>query len=123
MKKGLLAALVLAAVFVALVFVFVSQRIETLVVAAVEQVGSDASGRTVDLDKASLSFAPGETTDLNLRLLLPGGFSPDAPFKFDEVTIALDVAAAFANPAVIHEMTIWSPYVTYSLEAAPQGTS
>ena len=117
MKKGLIAALFFAVLVVALAAVFVSQRIESLVVAALEQVGSDASGRPVSLEQASLSFTPGETTDLNLRLIQPGGFSPDAPFKFDEVRIAIDVAGAFSNPAVIHEMIVWSPYITYRLEA------
>lgn len=115
MKRGFIAALALITL-VAAAAVFVSHRIESLVTAAVEQVGADASGQPVVLDQATVAFAPGEIRDLSLRLTMPDGFRPAASFKFDEVRIAFDVAAAFANPAVIHEMTVWSPYITYRLK-------
>ncbi len=96
-------------------FVLVTM-VEEVVTVAVERVGADATGRRVRLAEPQIHIAPGDTTDLALRLVPGDGFDPEAAFKFDEVSFKLDLAAALANPVVIHEMTVWSPHVTYRLD-------
>ncbi len=118
MKKGLKigggAAAVLIVVL-AVVFYFVFTSLGSLIVAAVESFGSEATQADVELNSAEVSVTSGEGALRGLRVGNPQGFATDGAVWLGEVSLKLDVATVTSDPVVIKEIVIQAPEVTYEL--------
>ncbi|MDH3472304.1 MAG: hypothetical protein OEM59_01325 [Rhodospirillales bacterium] len=113
----LLALVVLVGVGVALLF----SSLNSIVRAAVEQVGSDVTGTQVTLNDVDISLSEGRGTLLGFEMTNPSGFEADEAFRFDEVTVKLDPASVASDPIVIEEISVIAPEITYEL--APEGSN
>ncbi len=118
MKKRLKIGGGVAAVLIvvlAVVFYFVFTSLGSLIVAAVESFGSEATQADVELKSAEVSVTSGEGALRGLRVGNPKGFATDSAFWLGQVSLKLDVATVTSDPVVIKEIVIQAPEVTYEL--------
>lgn len=115
MKKILIigAILVVAVVGVG-VYVLVSS-LDSVVKAAVEQIGSDATGTQVSLNNVEISPTSGFGALRGFRMTNPKGFAEGDAFKFDEISVTIDVTTVLSDPVVIKEIVIDKPEITYAI--------
>ena len=96
--------MVLVVIVAAGVFVFLG-NVNDIVRAAVEKVGSDMTQTNVTLNEVDIEITSGKGA---LR-----GSSDDDAFKFDEVSVTIDVTTVRSGPVVIKEIVIQGPAVAY----------
>lgn len=112
MKKILIGLGVLVVVVAVGVYVFLGS-LNDIVRAAVEKVGSDMTQTSVTLNEVDIELTSGKGALRGFAVTNPSGFSDDAAFKFDEVTVDLDIASVRSDPIVIKEIVIQGPNVVY----------
>ena len=116
MKKTLVigggAAGVIIVAVIAVVFFLIS-NIDGIVKAAVEKVGSDVTQTEVVLADVEISLSDGKGTLRGFRVTNPAGFRTDDAFKFDEISVTLDIASLSGDPVIIREIVIDGPEITY----------
>jgi hypothetical protein len=111
--KRVLIGLVVRVVVVAIgVFVFLAD-LNDIVRAAVEKVGSDMTQPNVTLNEVDIELTSGRGALRGFRVTNPSGFSDDDAFKFDEVSVAIDISSINSDPIVIREVVIPGPEVLY----------
>ncbi len=115
---GIVAALVVV-VAAAVIFLFAS--LDTLIEAAVEDIGSEATQARVELDQAEISPTSGVGVLRSLTVGNPKGFKTPIAFKLGEISVKLDIATVTEDVIVIKEIIISKPQVTY--EIGPDGTN
>ncbi|TDI58968.1 MAG: hypothetical protein E2O93_01970 [Alphaproteobacteria bacterium] len=112
MKKILIGVLVLVVIIAAGAF-FLLGNLDGIVKAAVEKIGSDLTQTTVTLDDVNIGETSGRGVFRGFRVTNPDGFSDDAAFKFDEVSVIIDTASILSDPVIIKEVVIIGPVVVY----------
>ena len=115
---GIVAALAVVVV-AAVVFLFAS--LDSLVEAAIEEIGSEATQASVRLDEAEISPTSGAGALRGLTVGNPKGFKTKSAFELGEVSIKLDIGTVTEDTIVIKEIVIDGPQVTY--EIGPDGTN
>ena len=115
MKKILIIGAILIVAVVGVGVYVVMTSIDSVVKAAVEQIGSDATGTDVTLNEVEISPTSGFGALRGFRMTNPKGFAEGDAFKFDEVSVSLDVTTVFSDPVVIEEVVIEKPEVTYAI--------
>lgn len=115
---GVVAALVVV-IAAAVIFLFAS--LDSLVEAAIEEVGSDATQTSVRLDEAEISPTSGAGALRGLTVGNPAGFKTEYAFVLGEVSIKLDLSTVTEDVIVINEIVIAGPQITY--EIGPGGTN
>ena len=104
MKKILIGLGVLVVIAAVGIFVFLG-NLNDIVRAAVEKVGSDMTQTNVALNEVDIEITSGKGA---LR-----GSSDDDAFKFDEVSVTIDVTTVRSGPVVIKEIVFQGPAVAY----------
>ena len=112
MKKVLIGVGVLVVVIAVGVFVFLG-NLNDIVRAAVEKVGSDMTQTNVTLNEVDIELTSGKGALRGFSVTNPSGFSDDDAFKFDEVSVTLDLTTVRSDPVVIKEVVIQGPDVVY----------
>lgn len=112
MKKILIGLGVLVVVVAVGVYVFLGS-LNDIVRAAVEKVGSDMTQTNVTLNEVDIELTSGKGALRGFSVTNPSGFSDDDAFKFDEVSVELDIATVRSDPVVIKEIVIQGPNVVY----------
>ncbi|MEM7169789.1 MAG: hypothetical protein AAF530_06440 [Pseudomonadota bacterium] len=124
MKRGLAIILGILVVLVVVVvvggFVLFSQ-LDGIAKAAIEKIGSDATKTQVTLNEVKLSPFDGKGSLIGFRMTNPEGFQSDDAFKFNEISVAVDVASLMGDPIVIKRVLIANPEITY--EIGPDGSN
>lgn len=120
MKKILIiGAILIVAVVGVGVYVFMSS-LDSVVKAAVEQIGSEATGTKVTLNEVEISPTSGFGALRGFRMTNPQGFAEGDAFKFDEINLTIDISTLLSDPVVIKEIVIEKPEITYAIG---EGTS
>lgn len=112
MKKILIGLGVLVVVAAVGIFVFLG-NLNDIVRAAVEKVGSDMTQTNVSLSEVDIELTSGKGALRGFSVTNPNGFSDDAAFKFDEVSVELDITSVRSDPVVIKEVVIQGPNIVY----------
>lgn len=112
MKKILIGLGVLVVLVAVGVFFFLGQ-LNDIVRAAVEKVGSDMTQTNVELNEVDIELASGKGALRGFKVTNPNGFSKEDAFKFDEVTVEIDLTTIQSDPVVIKELVIQSPEIFY----------
>ena len=115
MKKILIIGVVLLVAVVGVGAYLLYSSIDSVVKAAVEQVGSDATGTEVTLNDVEISPTSGFGALRGFRMTNPQGFAEGDAFKFDEVSLTIDISTIVSDPVVIKEVVIDGPQVTYAI--------
>lgn len=115
MKKILIIGVILIVAVIGVGAYVVMTSIDSVVKAAVEQIGTDATGTQVTLNEVEISPTSGFGALRGFRMTNPKGFAEGDAFKFDEVNLTLDVTTVLSDPVVIKEIVIEKPEVTYAI--------
>lgn len=105
LKYFLLGLLALALVVGIAVFVTIS-KLDGIVVAAVEKVGSETLRTPVTLESANISLSEGSGGLHGLRIQNPEGFSDASAFELAEVSVNLDLTSLRSEEIVIESVVI-----------------
>jgi len=111
-KKVLIGLGVLVVIIAVGVYVFLGS-LNDIVRAAVEKVGSDMTQTNVSLNEVDIELTSGKGALRGFSVTNPKGFSDDDAFKFDEVSVVLDIASVRSDPIIIKEVIIQGPAVVY----------
>ncbi len=124
MKRGLAIFLGLVVVLIVIVaagaFYFLTQ-LDSIAKATIENIGSKATQTQVTLKDVSLSPFDGEGALAGFRMSNPAGFSAGDAFKFNEISVAVDMKSLFGSPVIIKRVLISKPDITY--EIGPKGSN
>jgi hypothetical protein len=112
MKKALIIGFALIVV-VAVAVVYLYASLDNIIRTAIEQIGSELTQTEVKLDKVELSPTSGNGALQGFRVTNPQGFSPDDAFRFDRVSVTVEITTIQSDPVVIKEMTIDGPRIVY----------
>lgn len=117
MKKILIGVGVLV-VIVAVGVYFLLGSLDSIVKAAVEQIGSDLTQTKVVLSDVKIEETSGKGVFRGFRVTNPQGFSDADAFKFDEVSVTIDTGSIFSDPVIIKEIVVVAPEVVYEFGEA-----
>jgi len=115
MKKILIVGVILLVAVVGVGVYVVMSQLDSVVKTAVEQIGSDATGTQVTLQGVEISPTDGHGALRGFRMTNPKGFAEGDAFKFNEISLTIDVTSVFSDPVVIKEIVIDKPEVTYAI--------
>ena len=115
MKKILIIGAILVVAVVGVGAYVLQTSLDSVVKAAVEQIGSDSTGTDVSLKEVEISPTSGYGALRGFRMSNPKGFGDGDAVRFDEVSVTLDVATVLADTVVIKEVVIDKPEVTYAI--------
>jgi len=116
MKRVLLIGVAAVVVIIVAAVVLLYSNLDSIVKAAIERVGSQATQTKVTLDSVKISPTSGEGSLKGFRLGNPAGFKTESAMRFGEVSVKVDVASVTSNVIVIKEVVIGAPQVTYEID-------
>jgi hypothetical protein len=92
-------------------------NLDSLIVRAIEEYGSEAAGAAVRVDGVSLDLEAGRASVYGLRVNNPPGFKGQYAFTLGEITVDIDLDSLVErNPIVLDEIRIESPVVFFELD-------
>ena len=110
---GIVAVLIVAVV--ALV-IFVFSELDSIVKAAVEEVGSEATKTEVRLADVEISLTSGKGALRGLKVGNPSGFATDSAMSLGAISVDLNTETVGSDTIVIREVVIAKPEVTYEID-------
>lgn len=100
---------------------YLYSNLDAIVAQAIEELGSDAAGVPVRVDRVELDLEAGRASIFGLRVSNPAGFKGDHAFTLGQITVDIDLnSLSEQDPIVLDEILIASPVVYYELNAARQ---
>lgn len=102
-------------VVIAIGIYFLFSSLNSIVKAAVEKVGSDATQAQVRLANVDIQITSGKGAMRGLTVGNPSGFKTDRAFSLGEISLQVDVGSVTKDTIVIKEVVIAAPEVTYEL--------
>ncbi|OGQ78731.1 MAG: hypothetical protein A3F90_06190 [Deltaproteobacteria bacterium RIFCSPLOWO2_12_FULL_60_19] len=102
-------------VVIAIGLYFFLSSLNSIVKAAVEKVGSDATQAQVRLANVDIQITSGKGAMRGLTVGNPSGFKTDRAFSLGEISLQVDVGSVTKDTVVIKEIVIAAPEVTYEL--------
>ncbi len=118
MKRGLAIGGGILVVLILLVVgggYFLLSNLGSLIVAAVEEYGSDVTQTEVSLANAEVDITSGEGALSGLTVGNPSGFNTERAFSLGEIAVKLDTDSVTGDTIVIKEILVANPEVTYEL--------
>ncbi len=113
--KGVLVGLVVLVVLVAGILFYVWSSLDSIVAAAIEKYGSEATGTEVTVDSVKLELAQGSGVISGLSVANPPGFSEPNVFTLGKIGTKLDIATLTQDPVVIEEIYVGAPQVYFEI--------
>jgi len=111
-KKVLLVVLLVVVVGIGYGVYRLSASLDSIVKAAIEKYGSEATGTRVEVAGVDIALGEGRATVTGLVVANPDGFDGDA-FSLGEITLDLDARSVTKEPVVIDKITIGAPAVAF----------
>jgi len=98
---------------------YLYSNLDVIVEQAIEQIGTEAVGVAVRVDRVELDLQAGRVSVFGLSVANPKGFEGMEAFTLAEITVALDLESLRdQDPIVLDELRIESPVVFYELNSA-----
>jgi len=111
--KKLVIVLAGLVIVVAVVIYIVIANLGSIIVAIVEEVGTEVTKVEVELEGANVSFTSGKGSLSGLSVGNPAGFKTDDAFELEEVSVTVDTASLDKDIIVVKSVVIDKPHVTY----------
>ncbi len=106
-------AVLVAVVVIALVVVW--SNLDSIVKAAIEEVGSDATQASVTVDNVGLDIPNGSGSISGLVVGNPSGFEAPNAFNLGSISVKLDTGSVTGDTILINEIIVDAPKLTYEL--------
>lgn len=113
MIKKLALAFAIVVVALAGAAYYFASNLDSLVKAAIERYGSEATQARVSLKSVELSPTSGTGRLQGLTVGNPKGFATSEAISLGDIRVSLDISTLQSNPIVIKEVLITQPAVTY----------
>lgn len=97
------------------VFVFLLSSLDSLIEAAVEKFGSEATQTRVTLNDVDISPTSGAGILSGLFVGNPKGYKTKSAFELGSISVKIDISTITSDVVVIKEIVITKPVVTYEL--------
>ena len=106
--------LVLIVAVIGAVF-YVLSSLDSIVAAAIENVGTQVTGTSVQVSSVNIDLKSGQGAINELRVANPTGFSSPNIFNLGEISTKIDLTSIGEDPIIIDEIKIQSPQVVYEI--------
>ena len=117
MKKKIIISLVVALVLVIAGTVFtVLTNLDSIVKAAIEKYGSEATKTAVRVSSVKIKLTNGEGALRGLTIADPPGFSFPSIMTLDDISIRIEVKSITRTPIVIDNILVSGPEVFYEMK-------
>jgi len=113
MLKKILIGVVALVIIAGAGMYFLYSNLGSIIKAAIEKYGSEATQATVSVDSVTLSPTDGAGSIGRLVIGNPPGFTTPRSFDMGELKLAVDVRTLTSNPVTIKDITIVAPQVMY----------
>ena len=110
--------LVLVVVFAAIAVYYVLTNLDSLVEAAIEKYGSEATQTSVLVDSVKINLTDGAAGINGLTIANPGGYAQPYAFSLGEVRAGIDLQSLQEEPYIINEITVLAPQVFVEINEA-----
>ncbi len=112
MKKKIIIFIVIALILaVAGTAVYVLTNLNSIVKAAIEKYGSQATKTAVRVSSVKIQLRSGEGAVLGLKVANPSGFSSPFIITLDDISVRIEVNSVTSTPIVIDNILISGPEV------------
>lgn len=111
MKKVILGFVLLIVIAISGGVYYVLTNLDSLVEAAIEKYGSEATQTAVLVDSVKINLAEGAGDITGLTVANPSSFSMPYAFSLGEVRVAIDLQSLQEEPYIIDEITVLAPQV------------
>jgi len=117
MKKKIIISFVLALILaIAGAAVYVLTNLNSIVKAAIEKYGSQATKTAVRVSSVQMKLTSGEGAVLGLKVANPSGFFSPSIITLDDISVRIAVKSAARTPIVIDTILISGPEVFYEMK-------
>ncbi len=113
--KVVLVGLVILVVIVAGLLFYIGSSLDSIVAAAIEKYGSEATRTEVTVDSVKLTLSEGAGAISGLSVGNPPGFSKPNVFALGKISTKLDIATLTQDPVVIEEIYVGAPQVYFEI--------
>ncbi len=115
-KKIIISIIVVLVMFIAGSVIYVLTNIDSIVKAAIEKYGSEATKTAVRVSSVKIKLADGEGSLRGLTIADPPGFSFPSILTLGEVSLRIAVKSSTGTPVVIDNVLISGPEVFYEMK-------
>jgi len=117
MMKKILVGLGILIVLIGVGVYFLGANIDSIVKAAVEKYGTEATQTDIALDNVSIAVASGEASLSGLSVGNPDGFEADQALYLGKISIKIDAKSLTGSgPIVIESIFIEKPQIAYEID-------
>jgi len=117
MKKKIITFIVLALILaIAGTAVYVLTNLNSIVKAAIEKYGSQATKTAVRVSSVQMKLTRGEGAILGLKVANPSGFFSPSIITLDDISVRIAVNSVTSTPIVIDNILISGPEVFYEMK-------
>ena len=120
MKKVILGLVLVVILAVAAGIYYVLTNLDSLVKAAIEKYGSQATQTAVRVDKVHIDLADGAGAIYGLSVANPAGFTKLPAFSMGEVGTRINIKSLTEEPYIIEEIIVRAPQVFVEINADKQ---
>lgn len=111
MKKVIIGVVLIIIVAIGGGVFYVLNNLDSLVKAAIETYGSQATQTAVRVDKVKINLADGAGAISGLTIANSSGFSMPYAFSLGEIRTGIDLQSLQQEPYIINEITVLAPQV------------
>jgi uncharacterized protein involved in outer membrane biogenesis len=113
--KKILIGLVVFVVLIGVVLWFAYSKLDVIVQKIVEQVGTEMTQTSVELNGVDLELLQGRAAVSELAVANPAGYSRPHAFTLDKISVDIDVDSLKGGPLVINEILVRQPKIFYEI--------
>ena len=118
MKKVILGLVLIITIAISAGVYYVLTNLDSLVEAAIEKYGSEATQTSVLVDSVKINLTDGAAGINGLTIANPGGYAQPYAFSLGEVRAGIDLQSLQEEPYIINEITVLAPQVFVEINEA-----
>ncbi|NOR42366.1 MAG: hypothetical protein GQ572_03450 [Gammaproteobacteria bacterium] len=118
MKKVILGLVLIITIAISVGVYYVLTNLDSLVEAAIEKYGSEATQTSVLVDSVKINFTDGTAGINGLTIANPDGYAQPYAFSLGEVRAGIDLQSLQEEPYIINEITVLAPQVFVEINEA-----
>jgi len=115
MKKTIIGLFLLIVVVIGVVSYYVLANLDTLVEAAIEKYGSEATKTAVKVEKVQISLKEGSGAIYGITVGNPDGFNDPNVFSLGEVSTKIDYESVSKEIIIIDDIKVIAPQVFFEM--------